>query len=398
MPLEENKERYRWVILGVVYLAVLSFAITLQSVPPILPLMIAELNLSHAQAGLLMSLFSLPAVLIAIPAGILADRHGQKVIGIVCFILMIIGAVLFSYADAVPLLAISRIISGMGAMTIFVISPQIIAQWFTGGRMGIAMGVFNTGMPLGTILSLNLLSMLGESLGWRVSMLSSAIIPLAALVIFFLFYTQAPQMNGEVSSLPEDFFKSIRTLGMSIWLIGIAWMFFNAAALSMFTFTPDLLKREGFSITTAGFLTSLVMWPQLVWNLIVGFAIDRIDRKRSMIAIGGIGFAILLWIVPFSIGWVTGIMILVGLAMGLIPPPIFALAPEVVSADKLGFGYGVMASLQNIGILMAPPIAGLIKDLTGSYQGSYGVMSAFALIVTISIILLGIKHRIIPNS
>ena len=69
-------------------------------------------------------------------------------------------------------------------------------------------------------------------------------------------------MNGEVSSSPEDFFKSIKTLGMSIWLIGIAWMFFNAAALSMFTFTPDLLKRAGFSITTAGFLTSLVMWPQ----------------------------------------------------------------------------------------------------------------------------------------
>ena len=66
---------------------------------------------------------------------------------------MIIGAVLFSYAGAVPILAISRIISGMGAMTIFVISPQIIAQWFAGGRMGIAMGVFNTGMPLGTILS-----------------------------------------------------------------------------------------------------------------------------------------------------------------------------------------------------------------------------------------------------
>ena len=46
---------------------------------------------------------------------------------------------------------------------------------------------------------------------------------------------------------------------------------------------------------------------------------------------------------------------------------------------------------------MAPPIAGLIKDLTGSYQGSYGVMSAFALMVTLSIILLGLKHRIIPN-
>ena len=80
----------RWVILGVTTLSCLAFAITMQSVPPILSLVMAEFKLSYAQGGLLMSLFALPGIAISIPAGMLVDRYGQKTVGIICFALMIV--------------------------------------------------------------------------------------------------------------------------------------------------------------------------------------------------------------------------------------------------------------------------------------------------------------------
>jgi hypothetical protein len=54
----------RWVILGLATLCGLAFAITMQSVPPILSLVMAEFKLSYAQGGLLMSPFALPGIVI----------------------------------------------------------------------------------------------------------------------------------------------------------------------------------------------------------------------------------------------------------------------------------------------------------------------------------------------
>lgn len=56
------------------YLASFSYGLTIQSVPPVLPLLIKDFHLAHAQAGLAQSLFALPMIFLAIPAGFLADR------------------------------------------------------------------------------------------------------------------------------------------------------------------------------------------------------------------------------------------------------------------------------------------------------------------------------------
>ena len=43
--------KYRWIILILAYLCMLGFAFTLQSIPPVLPLIIRGLELTHGQAG-----------------------------------------------------------------------------------------------------------------------------------------------------------------------------------------------------------------------------------------------------------------------------------------------------------------------------------------------------------
>ncbi|MDP2953853.1 MAG: MFS transporter, partial [Chloroflexota bacterium] len=102
----------RWVALGILYLCVFAFAVALQSVPPVLGLVMVEFGLSHAQGGLLMGLFALPGIVVSIPAGMLADRYGQKAIGVVSLVLMIAGAAIFALSDSLPLLGLGRAISG----------------------------------------------------------------------------------------------------------------------------------------------------------------------------------------------------------------------------------------------------------------------------------------------
>ena len=73
------------------YVCMLAFALVFQSIPPILNLIISDLNINYAQAGLLMSLFALPGIFIAIPSGMISDRFGMKKVGVASLILMIVG-------------------------------------------------------------------------------------------------------------------------------------------------------------------------------------------------------------------------------------------------------------------------------------------------------------------
>lgn len=390
--------RRRWVVLGIAYLCILAFAITLQSVPPVLSLVMADLKLTHAQGGLLMSLFALPGIIVSIPAGILADRYSQKKIAIFSFITMIAGAAIFASGNSFPILVMGRMLSGTGAMTLMVIAPQLLAQWFAGREMGIAMGVFNTGMPLGTILSMNFLSLLGERLGWQTSIWVSAVVSLVGMVIFTSLFTPARRRGQGTSPRPEGFFLSIRLAGAPIWFVGVAWMLFNAAIISLFTFTPDFLKGAGFSVSASGFITSAVMWPALVLSPVVGHVIDKINRKRSIIAVGGLALAILVPLVPEAVGWILVLMLLIGVAQTLVPSPIFALPPEVTNPERLGLGFGIISTCLNLGIVVGPAIVGLFRDVTGSYQSSYALMAGFAFLIILAMVLLNRAENRIQGS
>jgi predicted MFS family arabinose efflux permease len=388
-----TEAKRRWAILGVTTLSCLAFAITMQSVPPILSLVMTEFHLTYAQSGLLMSLFALPGIAISIPAGMLTDRYGQKTIGIICFVLMIAGTAIFASGNSLPVLILGRVVAGAGALTMLVLAPQLLAQWFAGREMGTAMGVFNTALPLGTILSLNFLSLLGENLGWRTSVWISAAVPLIALLVFIFLFAPAPGTSQLTQPKGENFIQGIRLTGIPIWILGITWLLFNAAVISMFTFTPEFLQSAGLTIASAGFVTSALMWPSIVLSPVIGYVIDKIDRKRVIIAIGGLALAIFIVMIPTATSWILALMIIIGTAQVLIPAPIYALITDVTSPERLGLSFGIFNTCLNLGIVAGPVAVGAIRDATGSYQASYALMAGFAFLIILAMVALRRRQK-----
>jgi MFS family permease len=156
--LERGKKikSYRWVILCSVYLSILAFALTLQSIPPILPLIISELHITYAQSGLLMGFFALPGLFVSLLGGFLSDRYRMRPLGIACFSFMIGGTLCVGLGMNLWILWLGRIISGIGALTLSTILPKLLSQWFREREEGLAMGIFNTGIPLGSIICFSL--------------------------------------------------------------------------------------------------------------------------------------------------------------------------------------------------------------------------------------------------
>jgi MFS family permease len=70
--------------------------------------------------------------------------------------------------------------------------------------------------------------------------------------------------------------------------------------------------------------------------------------------------------------------VLLGLGISLIPPVIFTMAGEVVSPERIGLGFGLLTAMFNAGVFISIPLAGYIKDLTGTYGASFMLIAAFS--------------------
>ena len=383
---------YRWGILAVLFLSQLSFAVTVQSIPPVMSLVIAHFHLSHHEAGLLMGMFSLPGIFLSLPSGMLSDRWGVKPVGILALVLTAGGSLLVAMGQSFPVVLAGRMIAGMGAVTLVVVIPNAVAQWFAGREMGIAMGLFNTAMPLGTIVMLNVGPVLSDFGGWRTSIWAPLAFTVMAAIIFTSLYRNPAAGPSSAPGNHADK-ESSGKIGLPIWLTGAAWGFFNMSIMSLFTFAPDFLVTRGFALGRAGFDTSLVMVGSMLFSPVIGYLTDRMGRKAAFIAAGGIGMAVLLLFFPAGQNSFAILFLAVGIAASLIPAPIFSLVAEVISRDRLGLGYGILSTILNLGMFMGPQIVGWGRDITGSYTASFWLMAFFALLATVSIALMASSRR-----
>ena len=369
------------------YLCMLSFAMVFQSIPPLLTLILQEFGVSHAEVGLLMSLFALPGILVALPGGIISDRFGMRKTGTASSFLMIIGALIVGTSSNLFQAYLGRIVSGAGGLTLAIVLPQLVSKWFSEKELSVGMGIFNTAMPLGTILSFNIFSIMGESFGWQTPIFITSIIGIVALSAFLWFFKEPIESSDKARN---GILENIANLGLSIWLVGISWMWFNAAFISFLTFSSVFLTTRGFG--SASFLSSIVMMGSLLLSPVVGYFIHKIGREELFVGISGAILAALIYLVLTS-PLIILLLVLIGIFVAFVPAPIFSLPSKLVKSKDLGLAFGIMTACLNIGVLLGPYLTGLVKDLTGDYSVSFYLMSLFALLQTITILIFRLRKR-----
>lgn len=370
----------RWGILGLTYLAMLAYAIPYYAPAPVLPLIIEELKLWHAQAGLLMGLFALPGIAVCIPAGMLADRYGVKPVAVLSALVIALGSVIVALGYSFPVIVIGRILTGAGALTMSVVATKSVAQWFVRHELGIAMGIFNTGVPAGIILAFNGLGALGYTFGWHTSVWVSASVPVITLVGFLAVYSPPPSNPEGRDTKTTGLFLQLKGAGLPIWLVGLAWLWFNAASVSLLTFGTDYFISRNFSPAVAALLGSCYAAGYLVMSPVVGYLQHRGVAKEALLAIGGLGLAALVFAVPRVPSGAILLMLAAGIIGSFIPVPVFSLPTDMLKPEKLGMGFGIVSTSSILGALVGPYVVGLARDITGSYQAGFPLISVFALL------------------
>jgi len=330
-----------------------------------------------------MSLFSLPGIFVSLFGGFLADRYGMRPLGTGCFLLMIGGTLLVGLGMDLRFLELGRIIAGIGAFTLSVFLPKLLSQWFRDRELGFAMGVYNTGVPLGSVICFGLFGKMGSLWGWRVPIFLTGIYLFITFILFLTLY-RSPPSTAMRQDKPLSIYKSVKEIGSSIWLVGFSWLWFNAAFTSFATFAPDLFLQKDYTIEQSGLLIGIPLLGSLFFSAPIGYLVDRFKHQEWFIGIGGIALAILTLSFNFSSSFLL-LVILMGIFSAMIPAPIYSLPPEMLRIENVGLGFGVISTCSSIGLFVAPYLVGKTKDLTGSYSWSFILISLFCLLIMIFI-------------
>ena len=360
------------------FLAGVAAAVNQFKVPPLMQVLLAELKVDMVTGGWLMSIVSVSALLLAIPAAFLLMRLGLKVTGLLSAGCTLAGAVVGAMAPDATVLLLARMLEGVGLGLMTIVGPAAISAWFEPRERGLPMGIWAAWVPLGNVIMFNLANPLLDALGWRAIWWFGALLALLGMVIYGLVVSDPPRpgvpiphaasrsplsVAGSPSPAPVARFLR-RLLNPASWILGLAFGTLTFSMLGYITWAPTFLtERLHIDAAAASSYASLVFLAGIPGNILAGMILDRAQDRYRLLAICFLAssFVFAPSFLLGSVAVVVPYMILLGFITAYIPTAVFTLAPETMDRPQFaGLGLAIAMLGSSMGTLIGPPLLGSV--------------------------------------
>lgn len=387
-----------WLFFGTFYLTRFNFS-------PIIPLIRADMNISNAQAGGLMSFFFLTYTAFQLPAGYLSDRFGSRKVLFFGALISIIGNLMFSQGLTYFDLAVAQLVNGIGQAVGWSSAVKMIVNWFPRAKRGTAIGIFATCVTGGSSLAIRLSGLIGDSLGWRASFIIPPIIMAAIALLFYILVRDHPRDIGlpdfeDEADLEKQFAGSTRSrfklilTHRTLWVVALVYFFFVYVQFGCLVWIPTFLTESySLSINKASTIVFIILLPGLVASPLAGFLSDHYfkGRRKPLIIIGMAVLSMSNFLLYFKLDIaIAGIILAVVGLMLLMPDVLLAAYPSDIFSRKLsGTAMGFLATFTSASGIITTPVSGKIVDLFQSYGAvflSFGMVALVGMIFAMLII------------
>ncbi len=352
----------RWLVLAVLLLARTSMGYQFETVGAIGPILIDVYKIDFTWLGTLIGLYMLPGVIVAIPSGVIGQRFGAKRIVLFGLALMALGGVLTS-VESLQLAFAGRLISGIGGVIMNVMMSKMVADWFAGREIVVAMSIFIASWPLGIALGLVTFPPLAALSSWHVVMITASVVALLSFAMMITFYRDPPNMP------PLQEGKLQIGLTGREWrlalIAGMIWGTYNVAYIVLVSFVPELFTVRGYSLGEAGRAVSLLGWALIFIVPLAGYLAQRVRRPNLLMATGFIVVGLASLALPYTSAFILT-FVLIAIVAGLPAGLLMALPSEALSQQNRAVGMGVFFTCFYACMAILPAFAGKMRDLTGS--------------------------------
>lgn len=352
---------------------------------------------SNAEMGLIASFYFFAYTGMQIPAGILVDKFGKKVVLIPGFCLFIIATLLIGNATSLTMVYAGSLLAGMGCGSYYGSAYSLSSENIPLERRGLATAVINSGSALGMAIGLIASSLLVKSfnMNWQIMLfIITGLLVVMTLVFAVVIKGSQPQAPVAVSQTVAPAAIAPEEDGQASGLFSLrmisAYAMYFATCYGYYmivTWLPSFLQQErGFEGVAIGFSSALVAFASVPGALFFSRMSDRFRNKKvQLIIFLELCAAVMLVCTVIS---PDSTMLLISLILyGLLGK--LAVDPIMISfvadnAPKKGYGtsFGVFNFFGMSSSVIAPFLTGVISDSTGSKVMGFYISAAILLVGT----------------
>ena len=351
-------------------------------ITPVLPLFAEDFNDNTFLIGLAVGIFGFGRIAMGIPSGILAQRHGRRIVLIGGTGLATLGSVLVPFSGSLNELMIYRGIAGLGGgaymvgAAIFlrdVSTPETRARYQSLQEMSVVLGVI-VGPFIGGYLA--------EWLSIKATLYAQAAAVGVGVLVVQLWLPETQPGRGpsapsgsQPSSTAGPATQRMSTLqGLNILLRHpgfVSACLFNLAIVAnrqggRFAIMPLLASAKGFGPGQLGVFLTVTHIPQLLFLPLTAFISDRFGRVSTVLpAAAAIILGIAIFIYADNIYLLLVSAVFLGMGEGLAGPPPTAYVADAAPAGIEGITLGLFRTIGGTGFLGGALLFGGLSDLLG---------------------------------
>jgi MFS transporter, ACDE family, multidrug resistance protein len=374
--------------LHVIFCVTLMAVLGTSSVTPAFPQIQDEFGISSAQVGLLITVFTLPGILLTPVAGVLSDRYGRRKVLVPSLFLFGVAGVACALATDFGLLLVLRILQWVGAAALGAINVTTIGDLYSGRRRTEALGYNSSVLSVGTA-SYPAIGGALALLGWYYPFaLPLLAVPVALLVLFSL-RNPEPHNEQDIKEYAGSLWESVkdrRVVGLFCSTLIVFVILFGP----LITYLPIFMSATygssslitGLVIATASLTTALASTQE-------GWLTSHFSEK-TLIQLSFVLYAVALALVPLvpSVWLLLVPTTILGAAQSLNLPPAFSLLNEAAPDENRGAFISINSTILRLGQTLGPvvmSVAAIPFGLGGAYFAGAALAAAMFLVALVLI-------------
>lgn len=360
---------------------------------PVLPVMEDKMGITSFQTSLIITVYSIVAIILIPIAGFLSDHFGRKKIIIPSLIIAAAGGLISGWAawkmnNPYFLLLVGRALQGVGAAGASPIVMPLVGDMFKNEKdVSSTLGAIETSNTLGKVLS----PILGAFLAGFIWFMPFFAFPVLCVLSILLMAFFVKRGKTEYEPIPfKEFRKKIRIIFkhngrwlFSIFVNGVIIMF---VLFGVLFYLSEILETV-YSIKglKKGFFLAIPLLALCIASYAAGKIIKENKVLMKYITLSGmLLLTISIAVLSFSnnLWFVISMFFIGGIGIGASLPCLDALITDGIKKDQRGTVTSIYNSMRFVGVAAGPPaVAIFMKSIP---EGLFYILSSVSLIAVLA--------------
>lgn len=378
---------YRWVILLVATLSQTAATFVTYGMGPVASFYQMEWHLTSFQTGLIVSAVNIGPIFSMLLFGYLMDKKGEKQIIGWGSILLGLSALLLIPVNHYTTLLLVLIVVGIWYGSAQTGGSTAIVKWFPNKHRGLAIGIRQTGIPIGGALASTVLTYLYQHHHLSSVHLAQGLMAVGGGLLFLLLYKEPKQHDTATAPLIpfKEKMRAIRHNRALYPLFFVGMIMMSLQMIIIAHFMSYLHHEGGYTLTEAGRYLSLILFGGMFGRIVLAWMSDYYfaQKREPLLVLVMVATFLMVGCLPFVIHS-KGLMILFCSLFGFLALGWYSIYITCVTeqSDSQAVGLTVSAALtiNQFFIVLAPTVYGLLVTVFSSYQLALDVIAVMVIL------------------